>query len=261
MVEGRSLSESEAAQYLEDNRIPIDHPKNSEQVVLNSVGSKLCEMFFSGYTRKQWALELKDLGAGVASRIPTRTNDDDRYFTDKYQFMPLNGYTAMFQAMLDHPRIEIRVGVDFFAVKDSIRVDHTIYTGPIDKYFGLCHGPLPYRSLRFEHKHHANFESKQSVGTVNYPNDYEYTRITEMKKLTGQKHPGTSLITEYPSAEGDPYYPIPRKENQELYKKYVEMAEREKQVSFTGRLAEYKYYNMDQVVASALALTEQFTSG
>jgi UDP-galactopyranose mutase len=260
MVEGRQLSESEAAQYLENNRIPIEHPKNSEQVVLNSVGPKLCEMFFSGYTRKQWALELKDLGSGVAARIPTRTNDDDRYFTDKYQFMPLDGYTAMFQAMLDHPSIEIMVGVDYFAVKDTISVDHTIYTGPIDKYFGSCHGPLPYRSLRFEHTHHENCESRQSVGTVNYPNDYEFTRITEMKKLTGQKSTGTSLITEYPSSEGDPYYPIPRQENQALYKKYAEMAEQEQRVSFTGRLAEYKYYNMDQVVASALALAEKFST-
>jgi UDP-galactopyranose mutase len=260
MVEGRQLSESEAAQYLEDNRIPIEHPKNSEQVVLNSVGPKLCEMFFSGYTRKQWALELKDLGSGVAARIPTRTNDDDRYFTDKYQFMPLKGYTAMFQAMLDHPSIKIRVGVDYFAIKDSISVDHTIYTGPIDKYFGSCHGPLPYRSLRFEHSHHENCESMQSVGTVNFPNDHQYTRITEMKKLTGQVNKGTSLITEYPCAEGDPYYPIPRQENQALFKKYAEMAEQEQRVSFTGRLAEYKYYNMDQVIASALALTEKFTA-
>lgn len=231
MVEGRELTEQEATEYIENNRIVIEHPKNSEQVVLNSVGPKLCEMFFSGYTRKQWGLELKDLGAGVAARIPTRTNDDDRYFTDKYQFMPRDGYTAMFKAMLYHQLIEVRLSIDYFAIKDNVEVEHTIYTGPIDKYFDCCYGKLPYRSLRFEHSHHENCESRQSVGTVNYPNDHQYTRITEMKKLTGQKCTGTSLITEYPSAEGDPYYPIPRKENQDIFRKYAEMAENEKMLA------------------------------
>lgn len=260
LIVGRDLSEQQAAEYIEGVRIPIAHPGNSEQVVLNSVGQELCDMFFRGYTRKQWGLELKDLSAGVAARIPTRTNDDDRYFTDKYQVMPKNGYTALFQSILSHPLIEVRLGIDYFEIKGTVEVDHTVYTGPIDKYFGSCHGPLPYRSLRFEHTHHTNHESWQAVGTVNYPNENMYTRITEMKKLTGQHSPGTSLVTEYPCDEGDPYYPIPRHENQILFKKYLEMAEREQNISFVGRLAEYKYYNMDQVVASALALCEKLVT-
>jgi UDP-galactopyranose mutase len=252
---GRELTEGEVTAHFEAKRVPFEHPRNSEEVVLNSVGTELCELFFSGYTRKQWGLELKDLSAGVAARIPTRTNDDDRYFTDTYQFMPREGYTAMFRAMLDHPNIEVQLGVDYFELKSGLKADHTIYTGPIDKYFGCRYGALPYRSLRFEHTHHADCNAWQPVGTVNYPNDHAYTRITEMKKLTGQHCTGTSLVTEYPTSEGDPYYPIPRQENQELFHRYAELAERETQVSFVGRLAEYRYYNMDQVVASALHLT------
>lgn len=256
MIVGHELSEQEAAQYIEKSRTPIDQPKNSEEVVLNSVGPKLSEMFFSGYTRKQWGLELKDLSAGVAARIPTRTNDDDRYFTDKFQFMPKNGYTEMFKAMLNHPLINIQLDLDYFKKRNEFKVDHTIYTGPIDKFFNFIHGPLPYRSLKFLHTHIKDSASWQPVGTINYPNDHEYTRITEMKKLTGQKCSGTSLVTEYPSADGDPYYPIPRPENQKIFNQYNEMTKNLKNFSFTGRLSEYKYYNMDQATASALSLAK-----
>lgn len=255
MVTGQDMSELEAEKYLESKRIRFDYPKNSEEVVLNSVGKSLCEMFFSGYTRKQWSLELKDLSAGVASRIPTRTNDDDRYFTDCYQFMPNDGYTQLFIRMLEHPLIDVSLGIDFFDIKQELNFNHIIYTGPIDRYFNYCHGKLPYRSLKFSNKHIENCSSWQQAGTINYPNCHDYTRITEMKKITGQVCSGTSLVIEYPCDEGDPFYPIPRKENQELYKKYLEMSENEENVSFTGRLAEYKYYNMDQVVASALKLS------
>jgi UDP-galactopyranose mutase len=256
MILDKEVTEEEAAQHYEDNRIKFDHPTNSEEVVLNSIGRKLCDMFYSGYTKKQWALELKHLSAGVAARIPTRTNDDDRYFTDKYQFMPYHGYTAMFQKMLDHPSIDVRLNNDYFSTKDNVKADYTIYTGPIDKYFNYCYGKLPYRSLIFEYRFVKNCASWQNSGTVNYPNENNYTRITEMKKLTGQEILDTSLLLEYPTENGDPFYPIPRKENQDLYKKYYDLSETEENVSFTGRLAEYKYYNMDQVVASALKLAE-----
>ena len=214
-------------------------------------------MFFRGYTRKQWALELEDLAVGVAARIPTRTNDDDRYFTDKYQCMPLEGYTALFKNMLDHRSITVELGVDYFVDNESRSYDHVIYTGSIDKYFDYCLGPLPYRSLRFEHTHHSNCYSWQPVGTINYPNENAYTRITEVKKLTGQESFGTSLVTEYPTSEGDPYYPIPTQKNNELFSKYANMGEKEKNVSFVGRLAEYKYYNMDQVVASSMTVAKR----
>lgn len=256
LVEGVDFSEKQAEEYFRNNRINYDHPKNSEEVVLNSVGPKLCEMFFSGYTRKQWGMDLKDLSAGVAARIPTRINDDDRYFSDQFQYMPVHGYTSMFERMLNHENIEIKLNTDYFSVKKLIDADHTIYTGPIDAYFDYVHGKLPYRSLRFVHEHHAEIDEWQAVGTVNYPNEHEFTRITEMKKLTGQKIKGTSIVKEYPVADGDPYYPVPKSENQEIYKKYAELIDKCQSVSFVGRLSEYKYYNMDQVVGSALAISE-----
>ncbi|HET7795156.1 MAG TPA: FAD-dependent oxidoreductase, partial [Rhizobacter sp.] len=206
---GLSLDEAGAAEFLERVRTPRQPLKTSEDVVLNSVGPDLCDKFFRGYTRKQWGLELGDLSAGVAARIPTRTNDDDRYFTDSFQAMPLAGYTRMFERMLDHPNIEVRTGVDFQAVRHSLKRERTIYTGPIDEYFGHRLGKLPYRSLRFEHEHLPNTAQLQSVGTVNHPNEHAYTRITEFKHLSGQQHAGTSVVREYPCAEGDPYYPIP----------------------------------------------------
>ncbi len=253
---GLDLTEEQAKEYLEKVREPRDPIRTSEDVVLSSVGKDLCEKFFRGYTRKQWGLDLSELSAGVAARIPTRTNDDDRYFTDTYQFMPAQGYGEMFRRMLDHPLITVELNTDFAQVRDRFPRAHVIYTGPIDAYFNHCHGKLPYRSLRFEHEHLPAVPQFQPVGTVNYPNDHAYTRITEFKHLTGQTHPGTSIVREYPQAEGDPYYPIPRPENEALYKKYAEMAEHESDVTFIGRLAQYRYYNMDQVVAAALKAAE-----
>lgn len=248
------LDEAGAAAFLESARQPRDPIKTSEDVVLNSVGHDLCEKFFRGYTRKQWGLDLSELSAGVAARIPTRTNDDDRYFTDRFQFLPAEGYTRMFERMLDHPNIEIRLGVDFDDIKKSETYGHTIYTGPIDAFYAYRFGKLPYRSLRFEHQHLPDTAQYQPVGTVNYPNDHDYTRITEFSHLSGENHSGTSIVREYPTAEGDPYYPIPRPDNEALFKKYDEMAQEEPQTSFVGRLAQYRYYNMDQVVAAALNL-------
>jgi UDP-galactopyranose mutase len=221
-------------------------------VVLRSVGPELCDKFFRGYTRKQWGLDLSELSPGVAARIPTRTNDDDRYFTDRFQFMPSQGYTAMFERMLDHPLIEVRVNQDFTAWRDVPTRRGLVYTGPIDAYFGHRFGKLPYRSLQFVHEHLADAAQYQATGTVNYPNDHEYTRITEFKFLTGQQCAGTSIVREYPRAEGDPFYPVPRPENEALYKRYEVLAQAEQGVWFVGRLAQYRYYNMDQVVAAAL---------
>ncbi|GIX25912.1 MULTISPECIES: UDP-galactopyranose mutase [Caldimonas] len=253
---GLNLTEEQAKEYLEKVREPRDTIRTSEDVVLNSVGKDLCEKFFRGYTRKQWGLDLSELSAGVAARIPTRTNDDDRYFTDTYQFMPAQGYGQMFRRMLDHPLISIELETDFAQVRDRFSGAHVVYTGPIDAYFNHCYGKLPYRSLRFEHEHLPDVPQFQAVGTVNYPNDHAYTRITEFKHLTGQTHTGTSIVREYPQAEGDPYYPIPRPENEALYKKYAELADKEETVTFIGRLAQYRYYNMDQVVAAALKAAE-----
>lgn len=250
---GLDLNEEQAAEYFEKVREPKEHVKTSEDVVLNSVGRDLYEKFFLNYTKKQWGLDPSELKAGVAARIPTRTNTDDRYFTDTFQAMPLNGYTAMFENLLNHPNIEVRLSTEFKDVLNSkLEFDHIVYTGPIDAFYDFQFGNLPYRSLRFEHEHLAEQEWYQSVGTVNYPNDFDFTRITEFKHLTGQQHPATSIVKEYPTAEGDPYYPIPRDENEALFKKYKTLADAEKNVTFVGRLAEYRYYNMDQVVGAAL---------
>lgn len=246
------LDEQGAADFFERVREPRESVRSSEDVVLNSVGRDLYEKFFLNYTRKQWGVDPSELKAGVAARIPTRTNTDDRYFTDTFQAMPLHGYTKMFQRMLDHPNITVELGVDFADVRHSKRWDQIVYTGPIDNYFNCCYGKLPYRSLSFEHEHLADTAKYQPVGTVNFPNDHAYTRITEFKHLTGQAHIGTSIVREYPQAEGDPYYPIPSDKNEALYKRYEALGKAEKGVTFVGRLAQYRYYNMDQVVGSAL---------
>lgn len=253
----QDLSEAAAEAWLARVREPRSPVRNSEDVVLNSVGRDLYEKFFLNYTRKQWGLEPSQLRAGVAARIPVRTDTDDRYFTDTFQAMPKEGYTRMFERMLDHPNITVSLGVDFADIRDSITAAHTIYTGPIDAYFDHCYGPLPYRSLRFEHEHLPEVEQFQPVGTVNYPNDHDFTRITEFKHLTGQTHTGTSIVREYPQADGDPYYPIPRDENEVLLKKYEALAAKESHVTFVGRLAQYRYYNMDQVVAAAMKAAEE----
>lgn len=254
------LDEAGAQAFLEHVRQPRDPIRTSEDVVLNSVGPDLCDTFFRGYTRKQWGLDLSELSAGVAARIPTRSNDDDRYFTDRLQFMPKNGYTEMFAAMLASDRIDIRLSENYFEHRDTYQARHIIYTGPIDRFFDYRFGKLPYRSLAFDHRHMADCERYQKTGTINYPNEHEYTRITEFKYLTGQAHPGTSIVLEYPRAEGDPYYPIPRPENEELFKKYQALARDMDQVTFVGRLAQYRYYNMDQVVGAALTATDDLLS-
>jgi UDP-galactopyranose mutase len=257
---GLDLDEAGAAAFFERVREPREPVATSEDVVLNAVGRDLYEKFFLNYTRKQWGLDPSQLKAGVAARIPVRTNTDDRYFTDTFQAMPLHGYTKMFEAMLDHPNITVELGVDFADVRARNHHGHIVYTGPIDAYFDYRYGRLPYRSLRFEHEHLPAADQYQDVGTVNYPNDHAYTRITEFKHLTGQQHAGTSIVREYPQDDGDPYYPVPRAENEALFKRYEELAKQEAGVIFVGRLAQYRYYNMDQVVGAALAAAKNFLS-
>ena len=262
---GLDLDEAGVAAFLERVREPREPLRTSEDVVLNSVGPDLCDRFFRGYTRKQWGLELSQLAGGVAARIPTRTNDDDRYFTDRFQAMPAHGYTAMFERMLDHPNISVRTGVAYENIVASCDCRRTVFTGPVDEYYGHRYGALPYRSLRFEHEHLPGQANVQAVGTVNYPNDHAWTRITEFKHLTGQRHAGTSIVREIPQAMdapgAEPYYPIPNPANEALYKRYQALAEAESDVFFLGRLAQYRYYNMDQVVAAALALTQRLRQG
>ena len=248
-------TDEEAADYLASRAEPVDEIRTSEDVVINAVGRELYELFFRGYTRKQWGLDPSELDKQVTSRIPTRTNTDDRYFSDKFQAMPLEGYTKMFERMLDHPLIEKRLGTDFRDLKEQAHelADHVIYTGPIDEYFDFRFGKLPYRSLKFDHQT-LDKEWHQPVAVVNYPDEHvPYTRISEYKHLTGQDAPVTTITYEYPSAEGDPYYPIPRPENQELFKRYEALADQTEGVTFVGRLATYRYYNMDQIVGQALA--------
>lgn len=257
---GLALDEAGVAAFIERVREPRAALHTSEDVVLASVGRDLCEKFFAGYTRKQWGLELRELAAGVAARIPTRTGDDDRYFSDRYQAMPQDGYTALFERMLDHPLIEVRTGCAYEDVGAQIDRAATVFTGPIDRYYGHRFGRLPYRSLRFEHSHRAGVGLVQAVGTVNYPNDHAYTRCTEFRHLTGQMHTGTSLVREYPEPHteaNEPYYPIPNPANEALYQRYAALAEAEQAVHFIGRLAQYRYYNMDQVCAAALALARR----
>lgn len=251
---GLDLDEAGAARFLAQRAEPVDPIRTSEDVVVSQVGRELYEKFFRGYTRKQWGLDPSQLDRSVTARVPTRTSDDDRYFSDQFQQMPLHGYTRMFENMLDHPHIHVMLNTDFADVRDEVRYRQLIYTGPIDEYFGYCYGRLPYRSLRFRHEtvDQAQF---QPVAVVNYPGEAEpHTRITEYKHLTGQHHPRTSITYEYPVAEGDPYYPIPRPENAELFRRYQALANSTPDVHFIGRLGSYRYYNMDQVVGQALAL-------
>jgi len=254
MLYGLDLrTEDDAEQFLASLAEPVDEVRTSEDVVVSKVGRELYETFFRGYTRKQWGMDPSELDKSVTSRVPTRTNDDDRYFTDTFQAMPADGYTAMFKRILDHPNITLRLGEDYREVRKEVSFDHLVFTGPIDEYFGFRYGKLPYRSLEFKHVS-LDQEQFQPVAVVNFPSEaVPHTRITEYKHLTGQKAPTTSLTYEFPRAEGDPYYPVPRAENQALYKRYEALADATPDVTFVGRLATYRYYNMDQVVGQALA--------
>jgi UDP-galactopyranose mutase len=249
---GLDLSSDELDDWFASRAETCSPVRTSEDVVVSKVGRELYEKFFRNYTRKQWDLDPSELDASVTSRVPTRKNRDCRYFTDTYQAMPKHGYTRMFERILDHPNIKVMLNTDYREIEGFLPYDRMVYTGAIDEFFGYQYGKLPYRSLEFRFETY-DVPVFQAAPVVNYPNEHPYTRITEFKYLTGQEHPKTTVVSEYPRAEGDPYYPVPRPENGELYKQYKELADAAADVVFAGRLATYRYYNMDQVVAQALA--------
>jgi UDP-galactopyranose mutase len=252
---GADVDETSIDAFYAARAVAIAHPRTSEEAVISKVGRELYEKFFRNYTRKQWGLDPSELDASVAARVPARSNRDGRYFTDQYQAMPRDGFTRLFENMLDHPNIRLVLGADYRDVVKDARADGLIYSGPIDAFFGYRFGKLPYRSLDFTFETHDR-EWFQPGAVINYPNERDYTRVTEFKYLTGQNHPKTSVVYEFPKAEGDPYYPVPRPENAELYRKYKQLADATPNVHFVGRLATYRYYNMDQVVGQALTLSD-----
>lgn len=271
---GRASSAEEFEGWLAEQREEIESPKNSEEVILSQVGRELYELFFRGYTEKQWKRHPRDLDASVCGRIPVRTNRDDRYLSESFQALPKDGYTRMFERMVaNSPEVEVRLGMDFEQAKREFSYRHLIFTGPIDEYFERCFGALPYRSLRFEHESFSGeelvarekFSGKsghyQAALQVNYPEvDVPYTRIVEMKHATGQVIEATSIVREFPQdydGENEPFYPIPAADAAALYQRYAELAKAEDGVTFIGRLATYRYYNMDQVVGMALVAAEK----
>jgi UDP-galactopyranose mutase len=251
-----SLSPDQLETFFASKREAVDEVRTSEDVVVSTIGRELYEKFFRGYTMKQWGVDPSELSKSVTARVPTRTNRDDRYFGDSFQCMPSHGYTRMFERILNHPNIKILLQTDYREVRHLIPHRQLIFTGPVDEFFDWNLGRLPYRSLNFRHVT-LDCEQFQPVAVVNYPQTEEYTRITEYKHLTGQVHSRTSLSYEYPTDEGDPYYPVPRPENEALYKRYQALAATRSDVWFVGRLATYRYYNMDQVVGQALATFEK----
>ncbi len=253
---GTAMDAREAEAFLASVVREDATPENFEQAMIAKMGLHLYQTFIESYTRKQWGMEPSKLDASVAGRVPLRFNRDDRYFTDAYQVMPLHGYTRMFEQMLKHPNIVVLLQADYRDVASEVPHENLVYTGPIDEYFGHCYGRLPYRSLTFEFKT-VDQPRHQPAAVVNYPNDNAYTRVTEFKHLTGQRHEQTSLVYEYPCADGDPYYPVPQPENAALYNKYKRLADTMPHVHFVGRLGTYKYYNMDQCVGQALATFER----
>ena len=256
---GRSSSTEEMESTLAQWRVPIAQPRNSEEVIISQVGVRLYEMFFKNYTRKQWRRDPRDLDPSVCGRIPVRTNRDDRYLSEKFQALPREGYTRLFERLLARPGIKLMLNTEYRDVMRQVNYQWLIYTGAIDEFFNYCYGPLPYRSLRFEMETLSR-EFFQPALQVNYPNDYEYTRIVEMKHATGQKLASTTIVREYPEdylPGREAYYPIPAPDAQALYRRYAQRADEEKCASFVGRLATYRYYNMDQIVGMALAEFER----
>jgi UDP-galactopyranose mutase len=254
-------TDEETETWLSEQAEPRPRMETSEDSCVARFGWDLYEKFFKGYTTKQWGMDPSQLGAQVCARIPVRFNEDDRYFTDTFQNMPRDGYTAMFRRILDHPLIDVRLRTEFREVREEVAHDHLVWTGPIDEYFDHRLGRLPYRSLEFVTTAASTYEGGliQPAASINFPDaEIPYTRITEYRHMTGQSpHAWTALQTEFPRAEGDPYYPIPRPQNRELYERYEKLAADEEGVTFVGRLARYQYLNMDQVVGQALATFER----
>jgi len=244
--------------FLKERAEDIPEVKTSKDVVLSKAGEEIYQKFFENYTKKQWGLDPALIDTAVISRIPVRFNRDTRYFADKYQGMPKHGYTKMCEAMVANPNIKLLLNTDYKEVIDDIEYDKLIYTGPTDYFYDYKYGKMAYRSLDFVFETYDE-EEYQPAPVVNYPNDYDYTRITEFKKLTGQKHAKTTIMKEFPKSEGEPYYPYPTKEYKEQFAKYREEMDKETKVFFLGRLAEYRYYNIDAVVRSALDLFERIS--
>ena len=253
------LDEFEVADFLAIRAERISQPRTSEEVVLSRVGRDLYEKFFRNYTRKQWGVDPSELDAQVTARIPVRTNRVDRYFTDQFQAMPKHGFTRMFENMLDQKNIDLALATDYRELRNEVEFERLIYSGPIDEFFEYRFGRLPYRSLHFEHRT-LEQEWLQPVAVINYPNEHKYTRITEFKHLTGQQHARTSVVYEYPQAEGDAYYPVPCPQNAAVYAKYRALAQTYPKVRFVGRLGTYRYYNMDQVIGQALAIARKLAT-
>ncbi len=250
-------NDMEMSEWLSKEIEHIQEPKNSEEAALVGVGRRIYEKMFKNYTQKQWGKSPKELDPSIMNRIPIRLNHEQRYNTDKYQLYPENGYTEVFNKMLQSPNIEIKLNTDWDEIKDSVgEYEKIFFTGKIDSYFLEKLGKLEYRSLRFEEEN-IDKEFFQSTVQENYPDiKVPFTRITEYKYQTGQKNPKTTIVREYPMAEGEPYYPVPTKKNQDLFKKYQEQADavKDQNVHFVGRLANYKYFNMDQAIKNALDL-------
>lgn len=240
-------------EYFAQHRVKLDSINNSKDVIVSQVGEELYDLFFKNYTKKQWGVYPDELDPQVTNRLTVRLNRDTRYFTDTYQGIPKYGYTRMFERMLDNKMIHPLLNTDYKEIIPSVKFDTLIYTGPIDYYFDYLYGRLPYRSLDFKFET-LDVEQYQNAGVVNYPNDHDYTRITEFKHFYFQRHHKTTLCYEFPKDAGDPYYPIPKPECQEIYQRYKKEADKLQSVYFIGRLAQYKYLNMDQVVGEALKL-------
>ncbi|WP_295816094.1 UDP-galactopyranose mutase [uncultured Deinococcus sp.] len=259
------LEDALVARYGFGVKVPILKLRESGSDDLQFLADFIYRNVFLNYTLKQWGLRPEELDASVTGRVPVYISRDNRYFQDTYQAMPAQGYTRMFRRMLDHPNIKVMLNTRYDEIAPSVTAGRVIYTGPIDEYFGFRHGALPYRSLHFDFDT-RHVEHVQTVGTVNYPNDYAFTRMTEQKYLSGQRAPVTTMITEYPQpyvrGHNDPYYPVPTDANRALYDRYARDAEAiADRVIFAGRLADYRYYNMDQACARALSLFEQIAAG
>lgn len=257
---GLELSPEGMKEYLDGVKVALAEPSNSMEAVVSQVGVDLYEKFYKNYTLKQWGIPAEELDPSVSRRIPVRLTDDDRYFTDKYQGIPSGGYTGMFEKMLSHENISVALNADFSASGGGFGFDRLVYTGPVDEFFGFVHGRLGYRSLHFDFRTFET-DSYQECAVVNYPNDHDYTRITEYKKLTGQRAENTTVSFEYPKAEGEPYYPVFTRENSEVFEKYSALMRREKKAVFLGRLGTYRYLNMDAACHEALRAAREMLRG
>ncbi|MGG4406335.1 UDP-galactopyranose mutase [Geobacillus stearothermophilus] len=268
----RPLEEKLVSKFGYNVKVPILKLRETDDKDLKFLADFVYEKVFLNYTTKQWGMKPEELDPTVTGRVPVYISRDNRYFQDAYQGMPKEGYTKIFEKLLSHSNIKLMLNTDY---KEVIDIDVKngkislfgqefkgifVYTGKIDEFFNYEFGELPYRSLRFEFEN-IQKEFVQPVGTINYPNEYQFTRITEFKHLTGQEHSSTTIVKEYPQGyernvkgKDIPYYPIPKKENLELYAKYKERARQFPHVFFVGRLAEYRYYDMDAVIARALTV-------